>query len=352
MSNSRSQWFHFESYIYGEQKKIFNPNKIVFENISLIDQPNASFKPLKYQADALVSIAALKLMENKSSWSHEWYNKIHTLWEKMDPHFGVYHKIHPQVATLVSPKNTNHQSGINKLDQAINNIVDEAVQVDCVHFHNLLELVDAIYHFEQKCGHPILYDFKTQLSSDTRDKLLTLYSLLFHLRSLVAADYNSHTNDASIEAVKVDPITDYLPKAEYIANDAALYFKFLKLSHQLQSDKNYPKMEKQFVDPMIAHFKNYSHNGFCLVEGLPPKFIDKLPDQQIEDFLYLVQMDWILGSDTGLLYRIREEIFGLVDGYDQIFWPECQGDITQPTSKLHLQCEIEAPRIHYGPKAA
>ena len=38
----------------------------------------------------------------------------------------------------------------------------------------------------------------------------------------------------------------------------------------------------------------------------------------------MVQMDWLLGSASGLLFKIREELYGLKEGYDRIFWPHAK----------------------------
>lgn len=352
VKNKSSEWFHFESFIYGEQHKVFRPHRIVFETIKITHEHNTNLRPLKYQADALVSIAAMKLMENKSTYSNDWHNKIQNLWQNIDPHFGMYYKVHHHVTTLNPTRALNIPHHLEELDQSIHHVIDDCIESDCIDLKKLMNLIDVTYIHETKTGQPLLYDFKTQVSSDTRDKLLTLYSLLFNLRALVAMDYNANIKDASVEAVKVDAITDYIPKAEYVANDAALYFKFLKLTQELKAESQFSSWNKRFINPMKTHFKNYSHNGASLVEGLPPSFIDKLPDHQIEDFLYLVQMDWLLGSDAGLLYKIREEIFGLLDGYETIFWPDCISQSPSPTQKLHLICEIEHNRNYKFTKAS
>ena len=92
-------------------------------------------------------------------------------------------------------------------------------------------------------------------------------------------------------------------------------------------------------------FKSYSHNGFCLIESLPKSFIQSLHQEELEESLYIAQMDWLLGTDAGLLFRIREELFGLREGYQKIFWPDAEGRPEQYQTSLEVSCHLTANDI-------
>jgi hypothetical protein len=213
-------------------------------------------------------------------------------------------------------------------------------------------LLDTFSWLENKMGNPLLYNFGLNFSKGFLDKLHDLYSFLYHVRSVVALDHNSLCADTSHEGVKVDAITDYLPKAEYVVNDALLYWQFKKLAQPFSSAKGTDgKVDKLFVGPMEKAFHKFSHHACALVDNLPAKFIGSLSPMELEEAFYLVQMDWLLGSPAGLLFKIREEIFGLQNGYEKIFWKDVEPVFHSKPVNLSIACTIQ-PETVFGKKSA
>jgi hypothetical protein len=170
-----------------------------------------------------------------------------------------------------------------------------------------------------------------------------VHSMLFNLRSLIAVDYNSYIKDPTHEALKIDSITDYLSKAEYISNDALLY---------LQSRKLKDRIKPEVWEQLEKNFRTYSHNGLCLIENLPKSFLNGLRVEELEETLYIVQMDWLLGTDSGLLFRLREELYALTEGYEKIFYPELEGQRFVPAQELAVNCELSVKDIYPEERAA
>jgi hypothetical protein len=141
----------------------------------------------------------------------------------------------------------------------------------------------------------------------------------------------------------VDSITDYLAKAEYISNDALLYLQSRKLKDRMKTEV-WAQLEK--------NFQTFSHNGLCLVENLPKSFLNNLRMEELEETLYIVQMDWLLGTDAGLLFRLREELYGLCEGYEKIFYPELTGRRFVPSQELSVNCELCASDIYPDERVA
>ena len=96
------------------------------------------------------------------------------------------------------------------------------------------------------------------------------------------------------------------------------------------------RIEKLFVDPLLKAFNQYNHNACCLVDQLPKSFLNSLPHSELEEALHHVQMDWLLGSEAGLLFKIREELFGATEGYDKIFWPELSTSKSKQATSLNI----------------
>ena len=61
-------------------------------------------------------------------------------------------------------------------------------------------------------------------------------------------------------------------------------------------------------------------------------------------------MDWLLGTDAGLLFRIREELYGLKEGYEKIFWPDLTDKPTQNQSHLSVSCELDVDTLYPRPE--
>lgn len=82
------------------------------------------------------------------------------------------------------------------------------------------------------------------------------------------------------------------------------------------------------------------------MQCLPESFFLNQSAEQLEQSLYSFQIDWLLGTPAGLLYRIREELNGLREGYEQTFWPELQhAEAEDSISILHVNCTLSAKHI-------
>jgi len=232
---------------------------------------------------------------------------------------------------------------IEYFERNFTDIFDGAVHPWGLDLNHLGHLVEAIDYLEAKMNNPLLYDFNLKFSKNLVEKMHYVHSLLFNLRSLIALDHNAHILDSTHETCKVDSITDYINKAEYVANDAMLYHQFRKQKEKVKPEV-YTALEKSF--------KAYSHNGYCLIEALPKSFLSSLKTEELEETLYLVQMDWLLGTDAGLLFRIREELYGLVEGYEKIFWPDVDGKPEKEQTQLSVNCQINLDNLYPTTQAA
>jgi hypothetical protein len=177
-------------------------------------------------------------------------------------------------------------------ERAFSEYLNDAIGSQGFSLKKICDALEAIEHLENTEERPVLYNFRLRFSRETLTKMHYLHSMLFNLRALLAMDYNAHTQDPTHDSVRVDSISDYLPKAEYVANDALLYWNFKRCREEMPA-KTAEKMEQAFF--------TYSHNGAVLIENLPKSFLKKLSATELEETLYLVQMDWLLGNKMVLL---------------------------------------------------
>lgn len=332
-----------------EKGTTIKPLKVQFWNN---DENYNKFKPsapFKYMADALTGLSLIKLnhyIKSPVATPHMDYSFTCESWKALDPHIELYERAQPRVRSLQSHLAVVNPSLCAEFESHFNEQFETVLKPWGVDLTALCPLIDTISWFESKMSTPLLYNFGVSFSKPFMDKLHTLFSFLYHLRSIVAIDHNAHQEDPSHDGVRVDAITDYLPRAEYIVNDALLYAQFTKLSQPFSGPKTPDsRVEKLLVNPLEKAFHKFSHNACHLVDNLPKTFINSLNPIELEEALHLVQMDWLLGSPAGLLFKTREEIFALQSGYENIFWKDAEPQFHEKQVSLQLCCELKEATI-------
>ena len=280
------------------------------------------------------------------------YNFCAEAWRALDPHYELFQRTTARVNSLKDQAPKADPKLVAALENSLTEIITNVQKPWGLDLKELFAMNDAIAHFENKSGTHLIYNFGLHFSKDLNEKLLQIFSCLFHLRSLIALDYNAHTHDATFEAVKVDAISDYLHKPDYVVHDALLYLNFKRLSQPFAAQKNDTRIDKLLVAPMQKAFEQYTHNAYFLVEQLPKSFLTSLNHSELEDALYMVQTDWLLGSEAGVLFKIREELFGLEYGYEKIFWHDLEKRPTFKAGNLSICCEVDDSDIFGGTSAA
>ncbi|PIS10803.1 MAG: hypothetical protein COT73_07420 [Bdellovibrio sp. CG10_big_fil_rev_8_21_14_0_10_47_8] len=306
-------------------------------------QPEA---PFHYFADALTGLALVHLnphLKNPFSAPQMSFPFCHEAWLALEPHRELFDRSQIRVQSLREHMKEIPAPLTEYFERNITDVLESSLHPWGIDLEHLGHVVEAIDYLESKMGTPLLYNFNLKFSKSLVEKLHYLHSMLFNLRSMIALDYNAHIQDPTHEACKVDSITDYLSKAEYVANDALLFHHFRKQKDHMKADA-YQSLEKSF--------RTLSHNGYCLIEAMPKSFLNSLTTHELEETLYIVQMDWLLGTDSGLLFRIREELYGLVEGYEKVFWSEADGRADQTQTCLSVSCELTADQLYPTTKAA
>lgn len=307
-----------------------------------ITAEHAPQDPLKYFNDVLVSMNfhVLSNFEYCSTADREF---IQNYLMEMDPYHQLFLSSQSRLKNYI-PQTEQHPC-VKQFETDFNLFLNQCFTSEGFHFKFLNQGLNLITTLEASLEKNLIYNYKTTFSPETNNKLLCFYSLLFHIRTLFALDYNFKTEDSAFESVKCDSITDYLPKSDFTANDALIYWQFKKLSIPFTGSHDI-KVEKLLVHPMEMAFKQYNHNACVLIENLPEAFLTNTNVLKLEDKLYQIQMDWLLGSSCGLLFRIREELFGVVEGYNQIFWPDMNLNPSKKTQCLKMCFELNEAHFY------
>jgi hypothetical protein len=343
LSSQDQVWLGFDIKV--QPGPVLKPHQIRFWKEEDFKQ-SVPEEPFHYFSDALVGLSLVHLnphLKNPFSAPKMNFSFCHEAWLALEPHHELFGRAQPRVQALRNHLKDNSKGLAEYFERNFTEILDEAIHPWGADLSHLTHLVEAIDYLETKSDQPLLYNFNLKFSKPVVEKMHYLHSLLFNLRSLVALDYNAHSPDPTHEACKVDSITDYLSKADYVTNDALLYFNFKKQREQIKPDT---------FEHLMKCFENYSHNGICLIENLPKSFLNSLQVEELEESLYIVQMDWLLGTHAGLLFRIREELYGLIEGYEKVFWPDAEGRSPQKPSNLRVSCKLDLETLYPTSQAA
>jgi len=266
---------------------------------------------------------------------------VEAAWQHLEPHYELYSRAQGRLKNYQRPETPEKLT--KSFEAALDTVLKAACSKNEFHFKKLFPLINAIEDFENQSKRPLIFNLNIHLSKPALGKLHYLYSLLFHARSLVAEDFNRHARDVTYTGLRVDSITDYLPKSEYVANDAMLFW-------MLRQNKE--GMSPEAANAMEKAFWGYAHNGACLVESLPKKHLESLSTEELERALYIVQMDWLLGAPGGLMFKIREELFGAKEGMEKVFWPDQEFSKSKEAKVLSYQCHLNEKKVFTNSEVA
>lgn len=300
------------------------------------------YAPLPYFTDALLGLSAYKLTQSTQDCTPSTAEDqlISLLWQKLEPMYEVYQRSNQRVHSLLHTKaNALRTAPEQALEQSLNDIIKLACTGEGIHLTELLNFIDSLNFFESKRSHPLLFDTQLQLSETGINTLHTLNSFLYNLRAISAIYYNSKRKEVLYESLHLDSVKDYFHAPDLLTNETMLYYQFLKFCKKGQ-------IPDQIEPSMIKAFRNYLPHSHYLVHSLPESFFSHQNNELLEQSLYTFQIDWLLGSPAGLLYRIREELVGIKEGYENTFWPELQNEeSTEPTNTLHVNCVLDPADI-------
>ena len=308
--------------------------------------------PFKYMNDALIGLTFHKMNQFKNLTFTDRIFAEQSL-KALDPYFELYQKSAAKLKPIFQNTKFEYKLACENFEKKFSDFWAQTITADQMNFTFFGKALEIINSFENDLGKPFIYNFSVGFSESFTEKLICFYSLLFHLRTVVALDHNAYVDDTAFETLKCDSITDYLPKADFTVNDAMVYWQFKKLSTPFVGHKDKDvRIEKLFVNPMERAFFQYNHNACHLIDQLPPNLLTSSTNTELEDMLHHVQMDWLLGSSAGLLFRLREEVYGLVFGYDKVFWPEATSVKNKKPSCLKICFELNEADVFGTVKAA
>ncbi|MEY4615097.1 MAG: hypothetical protein RJB66_57 [Pseudomonadota bacterium] len=327
-------------------KALGRPSLIETELSPVEEQDSHNLAPMPYYTDALVGLSAYKLLvHSKDNLSSNEEALAALLWQRIEPMHEIYHRSNTRIKQFLSTKSTAPTAEL-VFEQSLHEILKKACTSKGTHLQELIRLLDSIQQLEVERSHPLLFDTKLNFASGTMSILHTVYSLLYNLRALSAIQYNETSSETLYDGLHIDSVKDYFHAPELLTNDTLLYRHIAILQRK-------GKLSRPGDESLSEAFLNYLPHSYFLLNSLPESFFEHKERTQLEDELYQFQVDWLLGTPAGLLYRIREELIGIREGYQHTFWTELQNEeAKEPHSLLHLQCVLDSEHIKHLDDAA
>lgn len=180
--------------------------------------------------------------------------------------------------------------------------------------------------------------YSLRLSSDVREKMESLVDLLTSLRLMVAREYNKNVDGDAMSVITVDPTREYLGlnssdmtlsilKSDLILRDwiesegEILGLVDARFSFSDEEDKD--AFEQVFQESLTSTVATLFSDAIVksIWENLPEGIL--VPDDldQSASALEAYIDHWLWKSDAGMLHRLRLELIGVRDGYQNVFWP-------------------------------
>jgi hypothetical protein len=311
------------------------------QRIQYVDLEDAVLdKLLPTPADGPLAVAGLNLLAlaGQVALSAATYNAVQELHAKADAALISLERLEQKVdAVLERVKRIDLRSAEATLREALRHAFQHGIREDEIDVVRFAPLVDDIDAFLEPLEDGPELNWSVRLTSDVRDRLSALLSLLVRLRTLIATRHNRACAGDPSRVVAVRPMSDYMD-VDKLAGPLNLTLAFslgvANLRIQLESD-----LGERFAfanDDDRAHFDSLiektcleplenledDHLGraaIALMSLLDETIIDKSPEQRQTTIRQLI-LHWLFQTDAGLLHRVREELRAVRDGYDQVFW--------------------------------
>jgi hypothetical protein len=318
--------FKIQFDLVGSQNVLTQPNQVLVRTYHS-SRENESSVGLKYQADILAGLnlhwlCLPKKLDFKSS---PFFEALAIL----DPHQSLYFSGQERIQSLFR-KRHNGLIGQNFVSK-IKEILCDGISETRVDFLKLMPLIPLFEDLERHNQRPLLYNLEMELPKEILEPLHTLANLLFYVRALIVSDCNHQIHDPTFESIRMDSLLDYLPKFESIASDSLIYSHFKRLEAQM------PTLVSQRLKDI---FHTHTSMGVTLIHSLERIRPAQSLGSDLLESLKRLQVDWLFSTGSGVCYRVREELLGIRDGYQNIFFPDLPQDFKQHNTHWSFDCLV------------
>ncbi len=352
--------------VMGKDGPIFNPENIKY--LSPGEAQTSGFIPTIGGGDLVglaAGLAGINLMVSFANLavSAVIMKKVCEISEKLD----AVHKI--SVDTLAQLKQMSHKLTTmdiklseNNLRFALDHVGKRAVQGDSINLQEFKKLSSDINDFINSVdGYGYASHAQFRLSSDVSDKLKGLHGFLYGIRGTVARAHNLAAAGDPQKVLRMCPIDDYSPNFRYssgclrtpaflhLANKdlekhASHVATFVKNEFLFSGSKIYDDVYERvssFSDTIWTRFNETDPYSLHLSNGLS-KVLNSDAALKAPKILKMAndwENYWLVATDMGLIWRVRQELEGLGQ-YEKTFYGWWRQGEALGSDKLLIECNV------------
>ncbi|MCS6837415.1 MAG: hypothetical protein NZ480_01090 [Bdellovibrionaceae bacterium] len=226
-----------------------------------------------------------------------------------DPQYLLFEK--HKSALMRWQQNHRLQSVPAKYEKDILEILSQSISQAQFDFEKLYPLLNCFDEIEKKIGLPFLFNVEIKCeNSALLNAVHALANFLFYLRVQIAQTFNQEIRGNSFEVLKIDPVLDYLPMFHSLPAEARVFSSFKRFESQLPTLVSH-KLRDEFLKELPM-----SVTLIFSVERAWKKNTIIWESDVLQEF----QLSWLYGAYSGILFRLREELVGIKNGYQNTFY--------------------------------
>ena len=334
--------------VIGKDGPIFNPSNIAYL------RPEEASSPIFDPHGALAGIAGLNLAASVGACALS-ATVLHEVRQMQSQLAEISEMVGEMAVTL-----NDVQRRVQRIDtrvsethlrEAFRHLVSASIQDGNIDLKRLTPLIDDIGNLEETVEDGLLFNFGIRLSSDLREHLNSLCSLLFGIRRNIVGLHNCAVafeperwvqNRRFDDYLRPGTLSDIVQFAIVCGRAKGRFFEFQNTlgdsvyNHFTLADEADREHFKQMaldqcLMPQLSAFYTMPASG----KGADLSVVlDRIGFEYSDEEVYSKALDvallWLYETDGSLLFRLKAELEGIRDGYAERFYPELCGEPDVP----------------------
>ncbi len=227
------------------------------------------------------------------------------------------------------------------LREALRHAAGKAFHSDSIDLSALAQLIEDLESFSETVGDDLIFNFQLRLTSDMRDHLGGLLSLLQNTRRSIAAFHNCAVAGDPDRVVTFRLASDYLPAPSYalidvalaIGRDDAVFHSFAAELGKAISDRFFFAGDQdsndftqycynQYYEPQYAALRSLSvtRAATTLSMILDDLKVDYEDESSASSQASEIVLAWSTSSDSFLIHALIYELEAVKSGYETVFY--------------------------------
>lgn len=318
--------------VIGEDGPIFNPQRIRY--IAPDSSEVGELVPSASGFDSLTALAGVNLAVGLGNLAlaAATYRSVQQLHAKVDSLLVSVSEMKAQLDALSSRvQRIDIRVAESHLRESMKHVFRRAWSGSEIDLRELAKLKGDFEGIFEAIEQPLLFNMSVRLSSDVRDHVHLLASLLRGVRGVVCQRHNLAVGGDPNRVLSMDPLEDYVTGVGADARSARAFIGVARAISSFNealcaavhsrftfSDaddiEHFERIvESELVEP-VARAEGMVQTGY-LHANLPDEALSELDEQDVASTITSLMRSWLWNTDAGLLVRATQELRMIDAGY-------------------------------------